>query len=98
MLNGLACTAIPVAEAGRAGAVGRSAAGRALDEQAIILAVLASLRHQDTEYDSLLMSAVPREVAGERIRSALEWILAESPMLQLPPAPACHWEQSLTPV
>jgi hypothetical protein len=58
------------------GRVGRSAAGRALDEQAITLAVVASVRHQDTGYDSLLMSGVPREVARERIRPALDRILA----------------------
>jgi hypothetical protein len=35
------------------GRVGRSAAGRALDESAITLAVTASVRHQDTGYDAL---------------------------------------------
>ena len=33
------------------GRVGRSAAGRALDERAVTLAVVASVRHRDTEYD-----------------------------------------------
>lgn len=58
------------------GRVGRSAAGRALDEQAITLAVVASVRHQDTDYDSLLMSGVPREAARDRIRPALDRVLA----------------------
>jgi hypothetical protein len=58
------------------GRVGRSAAGRALDENAITLAVVASVRHQDTDYDSLLMSGVPRETARDRIRPALERVLA----------------------
>jgi hypothetical protein len=58
------------------GRVGRSAAGRALDEQAITLAVVASVRHQDTDYDALLMSGVPRQVARERIRPALDRVLA----------------------
>ncbi len=58
------------------GRVGRSAAGRALDEQAITLAVAASVRHQDTDYDSLLMSGVPRDVARDRIRPGIERILA----------------------
>jgi hypothetical protein len=58
------------------GRVGRSAAGRALNEQAITLAVVASVRHQDTDYDSLLMFGVPREMARERIRPALDRILA----------------------
>jgi hypothetical protein len=58
------------------GRVGRSAAGRALDEQAITLAVVASIRHQDTDYDSLLMSGVPRDLARDRIRPAIERVLA----------------------
>jgi hypothetical protein len=32
------------------GRVGRSAAGRTLDEDAVLLAVVASVRHQDTDY------------------------------------------------
>ena len=35
------------------GRVGRSAAGRSLDEKAVTLAVAASVRHEDTEYDSI---------------------------------------------
>ena len=58
------------------GRVGRSAAGRALDEQALTLAVVASVRHQDTDYDALLMSGVPREEARDRIRPAIDRILA----------------------
>ena len=58
------------------GRVGRSAAGRALDEQAITLAVLASVRHQDTDYDSLLMSGVSRDVARDRIRPDIARVLA----------------------
>ena len=57
------------------GRVGRSAAGRSLDEKAITLAVVASVRHEDTDYDSLLMSGVPREVARERIKAAIERVL-----------------------
>jgi hypothetical protein len=58
------------------GRVGRSAAGRALDEQAITLAVVASIRHEDTGYDDLLMSGVSREDARERIRPAIDKVLA----------------------
>jgi hypothetical protein len=58
------------------GRVGRSAAGRALDEQAITLAVVASIRHQDTGYDDLLMSGVPREEARARVRPAIDAVLA----------------------
>jgi len=54
------------------GRVGRSAAGRALDPQAITLAVVASIRHQDTEYDELLMRGVDRAEARERVRGAVD--------------------------
>jgi hypothetical protein len=57
------------------GRVGRSAAGRSLDEKAIRLAVVASVRHEDTDYDSLLMAGIPREVARERIEPAIERVL-----------------------
>ena len=58
------------------GRVGRSAAGRALDEQAVMLAVIASVRHQDTDYDELLMAGVPRAVARKQVRPAIDRVLA----------------------
>ena len=58
------------------GRVGRSSAGRALDEQAVTLAVVASVRHQDTDYDELLMAGVPRAVAREQVRPAVDRVLA----------------------
>jgi hypothetical protein len=58
------------------GRVGRSAAGRALDEDAIVLAVVASVRHQDTDYDSLLMAGVPRDMARDRVRPTIDKVLA----------------------
>jgi hypothetical protein len=57
------------------GRVGRSAAGRALDEDAIVLAVVASVRHQDTSYDSLLMAGVPRDVARDQVRPDIDRVL-----------------------
>jgi hypothetical protein len=57
------------------GRVGRSAAGRALDEGAIRAAVAASIRHEDTDYDTLLMSGVPRITARERIRADVDAVL-----------------------
>jgi hypothetical protein len=57
------------------GRVGRSAAGRALDETAITLAVVASVRHQDTDYDSLLMAGLSRDEARERVRPAIDRVL-----------------------
>jgi hypothetical protein len=58
------------------GRVGRSAAGRSLDEEALTLAVVASVRHEDTDYDSLLMSGVGRAEARDQIRLAVDRILA----------------------
>ena len=57
------------------GRVGRSAAGRALNEDAVTLAVVASVRHQDTDYDELLMASVPRAVAREQVRPAVDRVL-----------------------
>jgi hypothetical protein len=49
------------------GRVARTAAGRALEPAAIELAVVASIRHEDTDYDDLLMSGLPRVDARERV-------------------------------
>ena len=57
------------------GRVGRSAAGRALDHEAVALAVLASVRHEDTPYDDLLMAGIPREQARDRVRDAVERVM-----------------------
>ncbi|MFI9343411.1 DUF2293 domain-containing protein [Streptomyces sp. NPDC052773] len=57
------------------GRVGRSAAGRALSEGAVVSAVVASVRHVDTPYDRLLMSGVPRHEARQRIAPAVETVL-----------------------
>ncbi|OQR63304.1 hypothetical protein B6E66_15450 [Streptomyces maremycinicus] len=54
------------------GRVGRSAAGRALSEGAVVSAVVASVRHLDTPYDRLLMSGVPRHEARRRIAVDVE--------------------------
>jgi hypothetical protein len=39
------------------------------------LAVVASVRHEDTDYDSLLMSGIPRDVAREQIEGAIDRVL-----------------------
>ena len=57
------------------GRVGRSAAGRALDPEAIRLAVAASLRHVDTDYDDLLMSGLDRDDARHRVRDRVDAVL-----------------------
>ena len=53
------------------GRVGRSAAGRALSPDAINLAVRAWIRHQHTNYDSLLMQGVERQLARQQIADAV---------------------------
>lgn len=57
------------------GRVGRSAPGRALEERALVSAVVASVRHEDTDYDELLMAGVPRDEARLRVRPAVDEVL-----------------------
>ncbi len=57
------------------GRVGRSAAGRALDELAVSYAVRAAVRHTDTEYDALLMAGVPRFAARARLAAQIDAVL-----------------------
>jgi hypothetical protein len=57
------------------GRVGRSAAGRALEERALVSAVVASARHEDTAYDELLMAGVSREEARGRVREVVDAVL-----------------------
>ena len=57
------------------GRVGRSAAGRAVDPSAVELAVVASVRHDDTDYDDLLMSGVDRADARDRVRDQVDDVL-----------------------
>ncbi len=58
------------------GRVGRTAAGRALDPDAVTAAVVASIRHEDTPYDSLLMSGESREAARTEVRPTIDAVLA----------------------
>lgn len=57
------------------GRVGRSAAGQALDERAVRHAVVASVRHEDTDYDALLMKGVPRQEARDQIWQRIDEML-----------------------
>jgi hypothetical protein len=58
------------------GRVGRSAAGRALNPDAVRLAVVASVRHSDTDYDELLMSGAERETARGRVFDQVDDVLS----------------------
>lgn len=57
------------------GRIGRTRAGRALDPHAIRLAVIASVRHRDTNYDELLMRGLPRDEAREQVWPVVEQVL-----------------------
>jgi hypothetical protein len=46
-----------------------------LEEDALVSAVVASVRHEDTDYDALLMAGVPREEARARIRASVDAVL-----------------------
>ncbi|HUE22986.1 MAG TPA: DUF2293 domain-containing protein [Bryobacteraceae bacterium] len=63
------------------GRVGRSAAGRALDDQALALAVGAWVRHRHTRYDELLMSGQERSDARGQVREEMDQVLDRWSML-----------------
>ena len=57
------------------GRVGRTASGRALEEEALRAAVVASIRHRHTQYDWLLMKGVGRMDARDRVRDSIDRML-----------------------
>lgn len=57
------------------GRVGRSAAGRALEPEALRLAVTAAVRHADTRYDELLMAGIERELARAQVSDEVASVL-----------------------
>jgi hypothetical protein len=57
------------------GRVGRTAAARAFDRQAVTLAVVAAVRHGETGYDELLMAGVDRAQARDCVRADVERVL-----------------------
>ena len=58
------------------GRVGRTAAGRNLEERALAAAVTAAVRHEHTEYDALLAAGVERDLARQRVAGQVQAILA----------------------
>ena len=58
------------------GRVGRSAAAKNFDENAVRLAVIAHIRHAETDYDELLASGYDRRVARVQVAEAVDRILA----------------------
>src|SRR5439155_23536028 len=57
------------------GRVGRTASGRALDEEALRAAVVASIRHRRTKYDRLLMKGLGRMDARDTVRHDIDRVL-----------------------
>jgi len=59
------------------GRVGRSAMAKELDKEAVYLAVAAHVRHQETNYDELLLSDFERRQAREQVQAQVSYVLAE---------------------
>ncbi|HLE15290.1 MAG TPA: DUF2293 domain-containing protein [Anaerolineales bacterium] len=57
------------------GRVGRSAAAKSLDETAVRLAVVAHIRHTETEYDSLMARGCERWEARALTKEAVERVM-----------------------
>jgi len=57
------------------GRVGRSAQAKRLDEKSILLAVIAHIRHAETNYDELLMQGMDRSSARAEIKDVIDKIL-----------------------
>jgi hypothetical protein len=57
--------------------VGRSAAAKNLDENAIRLAVVAHVRHVETNYDQLLAKGYDRWEARQEVQLAVERVLVD---------------------
>jgi len=55
--------------------IGRSAAAKDLDPEAIRLAVAAHIRHVETDYDTLLMNGTERSAARDLIKDKVNQIL-----------------------
>ena len=53
------------------GRVGRSASAKSLDEEAVRLAVIAHIRHQETQYDRLLARGYERWDARHEVKEAV---------------------------
>lgn len=59
------------------GRVGRSAAAKELDKEAVRLAVAAHVRHQETNYDELLLTGFERWQAREQVHAKVSHVLDE---------------------
>lgn len=59
------------------GRVGRSASAKNLDENAILLAVIAHIRHTETDYDELLSQGYERQLARDEVKGDIEKVLRQ---------------------
>jgi hypothetical protein len=57
------------------GRVGRSAAAKRLDDDAVQLAVVAHIRHTGTGYDELMARGIARSDACDRVRQDVDRVL-----------------------
>ena len=57
------------------GRVGRSAGAKSLDEEFICLAVIAHIRHTETNYDELLSRGVDRWLARDEVEGEIDRVL-----------------------
>ncbi len=57
------------------GRIGRTAAGRRLEDESVRLAVIASVRHRHTNYDEILMESADRAWARAQVRNEIDAIL-----------------------
>jgi hypothetical protein len=57
------------------GRVGRSAAAKALDAEAVHLAVAAHVRHHETDYDALLATGLGRHEARDQVAAQVREVL-----------------------
>jgi len=57
------------------GRVGRSAKAKSLDDKAILLAVIAHIRHTETNYDDLLAQGMEHWMAREQVEDEIDDVL-----------------------
>ena len=57
------------------GRVGRSAQAKNLDEKSILLAVIAHIRHAETNYDKFLAQGIERSLAREHVQDEIDKVL-----------------------
>ena len=57
------------------GRIGRTSDAKAFDEEAVRLAMIAHIRHTETQYDELLLSGYNRSDARSQVREKVEHVL-----------------------